>query len=45
MTPLNRCRRVCAALAIVLLTGSVLPAQGKKNDDEDIVYPVAVLPF
>jgi len=36
---------VCAALAIVLLTGSVLPAQGKKNDDERAVYPVAVLPF
>ncbi len=46
MTPLNRCRCVCAALAIVLLTGSVLPAQGKKKDDDErAVYPVAILPF
>ena len=45
MTPLNRCRCMCAALAIVLLTGSALPAQGKKKDDERAVYPVAILPF
>ena len=46
MTPLNPCRCVCAALAVVLLTGSVLPAQGKKKDDDErAVYPVAILPF
>lgn len=47
MTPLKRCRCVCAALAVVLLTGSILPAQGKKKDadEEFAVYPVAILPF
>lgn len=44
MTPLKHCRGVCTALAIVLLTGSILPAQDKADNDDN-VYPVAILPF
>ena len=33
MTPLKHCRGVCTALAIVLLTGSILPAQDKADND------------
>lgn len=40
---LRRC--ATAALAIVLLSTAILPAQEEKNDDELAVYPVAILPF
>jgi TolB-like protein len=40
---LHRC--ATAALAIVLLSSSGLPAQNAKNDDELAIYPVAILPF
>ncbi|MDA1055365.1 MAG: hypothetical protein O3C40_33615 [Planctomycetota bacterium] len=41
----KRCRYVAVALAILLLSGSVLPAQDKRKDKEPAIYPVAILPF
>ncbi len=38
------CRCATIALAIILLSGAVLPAQDKKKD-EPAIYPVAILPF
>lgn len=40
----KRYRCATAALVILLLSGSVLPAQDKKKD-EPAIYPVAILPF
>lgn len=48
MTPLKQVRCVCAALALVVLAGSIASAQDRKkksDDEEPAVYPVAILPF